>query len=142
MGSKSNYGELAVLDALLGQGFTKPATVYFALHSTVPTETGNGVELDASGAPGYARTAVTNDATNFPNATTSGTTGKGEKAVGVAVTFAANSGGSNWPTVVGWSLWDASTGGNRLLWGEVAPLAITPAASFVIPANAVIWTED
>lgn len=142
MGSKDNYLELKVLDAILGAGFTPPATVYFALFSTVPTETTSGTELTGGTAPGYARLAATNDATNFPAATTNGTTGKGEKKVGVAQTFAANSGGSNWPTVVGWALYDASSGGNRLLWGEVAPLAITPAASFVIPANSVIWTED
>jgi len=142
MGSKDNYLELKALDAILGPGFTPPATVYWALFSTVPTETTLGTELETVGSPGYARLAATNDATNFPAATTNGTTGKGEKKVGVAQTFAANSGGSNWTTIVGWALFDASSGGNRLLWGEVAPLAITPGASAVIPANAVFWTED
>jgi len=140
VGSKSNYLELRLLDHVLGAGtVTTPATVYFALYSAVPSDTGGGTELSVSG---YARLAVTNDATNFPAATTNGTTGKGEKKVGVAQTFASNSGGTNWPTVVGWALLDASTGGNQLLWGEVAPLAITPGAAFVIPANAVIWRED
>jgi len=142
MGSKDNYLERAVLDAILGPGFSPPATVYFALFSTVPTETTAGIELTTGTAPGYARLAATNNTTNFPAATTNGTTGKGEKTVGVAQTFGANSGGANWPTVAGWSLLDASSGGNRLLWGEVAPLAITPAAAFVIPAGAVIWRED
>lgn len=142
MGSKDNYLELKILDAILGPGFTPPATVYFALFSVVPTETTSGTELATATSPGYARLAATNNATNFSAATTNGTTGKGEKAVGVAQTFAANSGGSNWVTVVGWALYDASIGGNRLLWGEIAPLAITPGASFVIPAAAVIWRED
>jgi hypothetical protein len=84
---------------------------------------------------------VTNNTTNFPAATTAGS-GKGEKTVGVAQTFATNSGGTNWPTVVGFALMDASSGGNVLLWGEVAPLAITPGAAFVIVAGAVIWRED
>jgi hypothetical protein len=143
MGSKDSYLELKVLDAVLGAGFSPPATVYFALFSVVPTETTSGTELTSGTAPGYARLSVTNNTTNFPNATTNGTSGKGEKTVGVAQTFAANSDTVNWPTVVGWALYDTSSGGsNRLLWGEVAPLAITPAAAFVIPAGAVIWRED
>ena len=140
MGSKSNYLELRILDHVLGAGtVTTPATVYFALFSAMPSDTGGGTELSGSG---YARLAVTNDATNFPAATTNGTSGKGEKKLGVAQSFAANSGGVNWATVVGWGLLDASSGGNLLLWGEVAPLAIVPAAQFVIPANTVLWRED
>ena len=140
MGSKSNYLELRLLDHMLGAGtVTTPATVYFALYSVVPSDTGGGTELTGSG---YARLAVNNDTTNFPAATTNGTTGRGEKKLGVAQSFPANSGGSNWTTVVGWGLLDASSGGNLLLWGEVAPLAITPAGQFVIPANAVLWTEE
>lgn len=142
MGSKTDYLELKVLDAILGAGYTPPATVYFALYSALPSDTGGGTELIAGTAPGYARLAATNNATNFPAATTNGGSGKGEKTVGVAMTFAANSGGSNWPTVVAWALFDASTGGNPLLWGEIAPLAILPAASFNIPAGTVIWRED
>ena len=143
MGSKSNYLELNVLDAILGAGFTAPGTVYWALFSATPSDTGGGTELTSGTAPGYARLAATNNTTNFPNATTNGTSGLGEKKVGVAQTFAANSSGTtDWPTVVAFGLLDASTAGNLLLWSAVAPLAITPAAQFVIPANAVFWTED
>jgi hypothetical protein len=105
----------------------------------VPSDTGGGTELSASG---YARKAVTNDTTNFPAATTNGTTGKGEKTLGVAQSFPANSGGAPWPNVVGWAILDASSGGNLLLWGEVTPIAIAVAAQFVIPAGAVLWRED
>ena len=72
MGSKDNYLERAVLDAILGPGFSPPATVYFALFSTVPTETTAGIELTTGTAPGYARLAATNNTTNFPAATTNG----------------------------------------------------------------------
>ena len=142
MGSKSNVLELATLDAVLGPGYTPPATVYWALYSATPTDAGGGTELTSGAAPGYARLAATNNTTNFPAAATNGTTGLGEKKVGVDQTLAANSSGVNWPTVVAFGLFDASTGGNLLLWGAVAPLAITPAASFVIPANSVFWTEE
>lgn len=141
MGSKSNYLERSLLD-LLGPGYTPPVTVYMALFSAMPSDTGGGTELTAGTAPGYARLAITNNATNFPAATTNGTSGKGEKTMGVAQTFAANSDSSNWPTIVGWGLFDASTVGNLLLWGEIAPLAITPAAALNVPAGTVFWRED
>lgn len=143
MGSKSNYLELRLLDHVLGAGtVTTPGTVYFALFSALPSDTGGGTELTAGTANGYVRLAVTNNTTNFPAATTNGTTGKGEKSLAVAQSFAANGGAGNWPTVLGWALMDASTGGNQLLWGEVAALAIIPAAQFVIPAGTVLWRED
>lgn len=140
MGSKSDYLELKALDAILGPGFTPPATVYWALYSVTPSDSAAGTELVVGTSPGYARLAATNNTTNFPAAALVG--GLGSKKVGVDQTFAANSGGGNWLTVVAFGLLDASSGGNLLLWGAVAPLAITPGASFVIPANAVFWTED
>lgn len=143
MGSKSDYLELEVLDHVLGGAdFPRPATVYLALYSAAPSDTGGGTELTSGTAPGYARIAITNNVTNFPAAATNGTTGKGEKALAVAHSSPANSGGSDWPTVVAWALLDASTGGNLLFWGEVAPLAVTPAATFTVPANTVVWRED
>ncbi len=143
MGSKSDVLELALLDRVLGAAaYTPPATVYLALYSAVPSDTGGGTELTAGTAPGYARIAITNNMTNFPAATTNGTTGKGEKKLGVAQSTPANSSGSNWPTIVGWALLDTSTGGAQLMWGEVAPLAVTPAANFTVPANTIMWRED
>lgn len=143
MGSKSNYLELAILDHVLGAGaFAKPATVWFALYSVLPTDAGAGTELTSGTATGYVRLAVTNNTTNFPAATTNGVSGKGEKTLAVAASFVANGGAGNWPTVVGFGMFDASSVGNLLVWGEVAPLAITPAAQFVIPAGTVLWRED
>lgn len=142
MGSKSNVLERNVLDAVLGPGYTPPATVYWALYAAAPSDTGGGTELAAGTAPGYVRLAATNNTTTFPPATTNGTTGLGEKTVGVDQTFAANTSGSNWPTIVAFGLFDASAGGTLLLWGAVAPLAITPGAAFIIPADSVFWTEE
>lgn len=143
MGSKSNYLELELQDHVLGGAdYARPATVYVGLFSTTPTDGGGGTELTNGTAPGYARIAITNNATNFPAATTNGTTGKAEKKLAVAHSGPANSGGSDWPTVVGWALFDTSTGGNQLMWGEVASLAVTPGAAFTIPADTVMWRED
>ena len=143
MGTLSNYLELEVQDHVLGGAdFSRPATVYFALYSAVPSDTGGGTELTGGTAPGYTRIAVTNNTTNFPAATTNGTTGKGEKLLAVAHSSPANSGGSDWPTIVAWALLDGSSGGNQLMWGEVSPLAVTPAAQFTVPADTIVWRQD
>jgi hypothetical protein len=143
MGSKSDALELSLQNHVLGAtAYVAPATVYLALYSAVPSDAGGGTELTSGTAPGYARVAITNNTSNFPAATTNGTTGKGEKKLGVAQSTPANSSGVNWPTVVGWALLDTSTGGTQLMWGEVAPLAVTPAATFTVPANTIVWRED
>lgn len=141
--SKSNYLELELLDHVLGGAdYPRPATVWVAFYSVAPGETGGGTELSAGTAPGYARIAITNDATNFPAAATNGTSGKGEKVLAVAHATPANSGGSNWPTIVAWGLLDASSGGNLLMSGAIAPLAVTPGATANIPAGTVLWREE
>jgi hypothetical protein len=57
---------LANLDADFGAG--TPATYYFALMTAMPTGAGGGTEFTLSGSSSYVRTAKTNNATNFPNA--------------------------------------------------------------------------
>ena len=136
--SKSNYLELQVLDAVLGAvAYTPPATVYFALYSATPGDAGGGTELTTGTSPGYARVAVTNNATNFPAASA------GAKTVGVDVTFPTNSsGGAAWLAAVAWAILDASTGGNFLLWSPMVSLACPNAEAITIPAGTTIWTED
>ena len=136
--SKSDYLELALLDAVLGAvAYTPPATVYFAVYSATPGDAGGGTELVTGTSPGYARVAVTNNATNFPAASA------GAKTVGVDVTFPTNSGGgAAWVAAVAWAILDASTGGNPLLWSPMVSLACPNAEAIVIPAGTTIWTED
>lgn len=102
--SKSDYLESKVLDHLLGRTtYTAPATVYVALYTTAPTDAGGGTEVSGGG---YARKAVTNDATNWPAAS------GGSKANGTAIAFPEAT--ANWGTVVAWGLFDASSDGNLL----------------------------
>jgi len=133
--SKSNYLELLVLDAVLGQtALPAIGNVYFALYSATPSDTGGGTELTGNG---YARVQVTNNATNFPAASA------GAKTVGTDVTFPANSsGGAAWAAAIAWAMLDASTAGNFLLWGPMTSLACPNAQSIVIPSGSTIWTED
>lgn len=105
MSKKTNYLETEIIDHIFNKGaWTAPATMYAALHTADPTETGAVGELSGSG---YARTAVAwgsssggsiqNNATvSFPQAT------------------------APWGTVTHFSLWDASSGGNALYYGTLA----------------------
>lgn len=107
--SKSNYLEDEILDHILGGGdFTRPATVYVSLHSADPGETGAS-ELSGNG---YARVAVTNDATNWPAAS------GGVKSNGAAITFPAAT-GSDWAAATHFGIWDAPSSGNPLYLGAL-----------------------
>jgi hypothetical protein len=115
----SNYLEKALNDHVLGgPDFIRPGTVHFALFTGVTDGDANNVTQPSGG--GYARVAVTNNATNFPGATS----GSGSKSNGTQITFPTASG--SWGTVTHWGVYDAATGGNLLYWGELTtPRAIT-----------------
>lgn len=131
-GAATYYGN-AILD-LLGQGFTPPANVYFGLYTTAPTDTTSGTEMDSTAEPGYARVAVVNNATNFPNASGAA------KSLGTNVVFPTNSGGGPWTAAVAWGIWDASTAGNRLIWGLMSSLACPAGQAITIPSGSPLGT--
>jgi hypothetical protein len=135
--SKSSYLANKIVDEILGAtGWTPPGTVYFGLYSTTPTGLGTGgTEFDGTTEPGYARVSVTNNTTNFPNAS------GGVKTLGVAVTFPTNSGASAWANAVGFGIWDASTSGNLLGYGSLTPVACGAGAAITIGSSQTIWTE-
>lgn len=106
-GSFSDYYEAKVLDHMFrAAAFTPPSTVYAALYTAAPTDAGGGTEVSGGG---YARTAVTFGA-----------------ASGTAPTQISNSANvdfpqatANWGTVVAVGIFDASTAGNLLAWGDL-----------------------
>lgn len=111
MAALSAYLENKINDHVLGgSDYTRPATVYFALYTAAPSESGGGTEVSNSGT-GYSRKAVTNNSTNFP-ASSSGT-----KSNGTAISF--DSATSSWGTIVAFGVFDASTGGNLLYFGSL-----------------------
>jgi|ERR1035437_1411318 hypothetical protein len=117
MGSFSDYAEKKILDHLIGnQTLTPPATLYVALFTVTPDDTGSGTEVDPT-ASAYARAAVTNDNTNWPDATDTVTT----KSNGTAITFPKAT--ADWGTIVAFAIFDSAIGGsdNMLLWGAVTP---------------------
>jgi len=108
-GSKSDYLENKLLDHVLGGGdYTRPATVYVALFTVAPSDSGGGTEVSGGS---YARVAVTNNATNWPAAS------GGAKSNGTEITFAEAT--ASWGTVVAFAIFDAATAGNMLYWATL-----------------------
>jgi hypothetical protein len=139
MGSLSNYAEAKILDYVFGgAAFASPATLYVALYTADPSDSGGGTELTI-GANGYTRVAVTNNSTNFPASTgTSPTT----KSNGTAITFAANT-TVDWGTISGVALFDAASAGNMIAWTGLTvakPVMVGDTASFAI--GALTFTLD
>lgn len=99
------------LDAIYGAGYTPPAILYCALFNVTPTSAGGGTEVSGGG---YARAALANNATSFPNAS------GGTKSNGVSVTFPAATGA--WSPIVAFAWMDAATSGNIVDFGPTGNL--------------------
>lgn len=138
-GSKSDYLEKVVLDLVLGGGaFTKPATVYVALSTAVYSDAATGAAMTEVTGGAYARVAVTNNATNFPNATGTAPT---QKQNAVAITFPTAT--AAWGTVTSFYIVDALTGGNALYGGDLATAkAVANGDTATFAANSITITED
>lgn len=132
-GSKSDYLENALLDHVLGGGdFSRPGTVYIALFTSAPTDSGGGTEVSGGG---YSRKAVTNDATNWPSAS------GGSKSNGEDITFTQASG--DWGTVVAFGIFDAESDGNLLYWGDLTTSKdINSGDTAKFAAGSITITED
>jgi hypothetical protein len=115
MGSFSDYLEAKLLDLVFsGAAFSPSGTIYLAMFTVTPTDAGGGTEATGGG---YARLAVTNNATNFPASTGTAPTTKNN---GVALTYPQASG--DWSTgsnMVAFAWFDAVGGGNMYMWGAL-----------------------
>lgn len=101
--SKTNAERNAILNMMFGDNglaWSRPATWYLALFTSMPTVSTGGTEV-AGGS--YARVAVTNNNANFPDPTA------GVMANGADFTFVTAS--AAWGTVVGFGWFDALSGG-------------------------------
>lgn len=141
--SLSNYWQNHLIDFLLrAQTLTAPATVYVALDTTAGSASACGTEVSGGS---YARVAVTSSLTNWAGTQSAGSTTassgtSGQTSNNNAITFAAPT--ANWGSIVGFCFFDASTGGNELLY---APLTVSKtvnngdaAPSFA--SGALTWT--
>lgn len=110
MAGWSDFLENEILDHVFGAAaYTAPATVYVALFTSAPSDSGGGTEVSGGS---YARVAVTNNATNFPAAS------GGAKSNGTVITFPAPT--ANWGTVTHFAIFDAASAGNMLGWAALS----------------------
>ncbi|MFC5996957.1 hypothetical protein ACFQE5_22355 [Pseudonocardia hispaniensis] len=99
--------EVLIADSQFGGGATTwaPATWYLGLSTTTPNDDGSNFTEPVGGA--YARVAVTNNATNFPPATTS--SGTTTKTNGAKFIFPNPTG--SWGLVTHYGWFTSSSGG-------------------------------
>lgn len=119
-----------LLDELYGSG--TPATLYFGLFTAAPSADGTGGTEVTGGS--YARAAVTNNATNFPNASAA------SKSNANAITWATAS--ALWGTVTHLMVFGALTGGTRYDWGPLDnPRTVNSGDAFSIAPTQLVITN-
>src|SRR3990167_6609668 len=120
MANFTDYAENKLIDHLFRAAtFTKPTTLYIALFTAAPTDAGGGTEVTGGS---YARQALNPSDTNW-YATQGGTTGASSGTGGAtsnALEVSFQQATANWGTIVAAAIFDASTSGNMLFWGNLA----------------------
>ena len=107
MAGFSDYLEDKVLDHVFGgTAYTAPSTLYVALYTAAPSDTGGGTEVSGGS---YARKSM-------PDMTVSGTSPT-TATNGAAVEFVTATG--SWGTVSHVGVFDALTSGNLLGWAAL-----------------------
>lgn len=120
--SASDYLEGKLKDHVLrGLSYTPPTTLYLALYTSAPNDSGGGTEVSGGG---YVRQAITVSGTysnsnivEFPNTGWSG-------------------------TIVAIGLFDASTGGNFLLYKTITSTAVASNEKPVFNVGTISFTAD
>jgi hypothetical protein len=122
IGAASDYLENIIMK-WLGRNTNMPSapgTVFLALFDAVPNDDGSGATEFSAG--NYARlsvstgTAGTGSGSSF-NAPT-GTNGTITNAINITFPMCS---GADWGVARGWALFDAPTGGNMLVRGDISP---------------------
>lgn len=134
--SAGDVFENKYLDAGLGtnRSTVMPATVYVALFTAAPTDAGGGTEVSAA-STAYARVAVVNNSTNWPDAVAS------QKKNGTAIQFPEATAG--WGTVTHFAIMDAATAGNIMHWGILGTSRVVASGEIpVFQINALVITAD
>lgn len=142
-GGKSDYLEKAVLDHIVGgTTLAKPATVWVALSTGIYNDAATGAAFGGGGAEvtggAYARQSLTNNATNFPNATG---TSPATKSNGVAINFPTAT--AAWGNIQSFYILDAASGGNVLYGADLStPKTVATGDSVSFAAGGLVITED
>jgi hypothetical protein len=113
MANMSDYLEVELRKHIFRTGsFTKPTVLAVALFTVTPSDSGGGTEVTGGS---YARVQRDPLDANWTGA--SSTDGLTDNAA--AITFPTPT--ANWGTVVAFGIFDATSGGNLLVWGPITP---------------------
>ena len=121
MAAISDFLENSLIDAIFrGQAFSSPTTIYVALYTAAPSDSGGGTEVTGGS---YARVAVTSSLANWAGTQSAGSTSASSGTSGVtsnnaAITFPSPT--ANWGVVTHVGLLTASSGGNLLAHGALS----------------------
>jgi hypothetical protein len=122
LGRKTNYYAKLILDATFGGDvYTPPATLYYGIliDNNNDDQRAAGTYSEAAFANGYARAAVTNNPTNFPDATLGTIVIDGVtvpamvKNCAIDITWTTATG--PWGTARAWAIFDGSGVGAHML---------------------------
>jgi hypothetical protein len=120
MSALSDYLENKLIDYLFrAQAFAAPTSVFAALFTAGPTDTGGGTELAGNN---YARIEIACGLTTFngTHGTTSGASTGTSGSTSNAEVIQFDTPSANWGTVTHFALFDAVSGGNMLVHGQLA----------------------
>jgi hypothetical protein len=122
LGRKSNYLAKKILDfQFSGVAYTPPATYYFGIlvDTNSDDQRAAGTFTEVASANGYARVAVTNNATNFPGAVLGTITLNGASVPAMikncAIEIRWPTATGPWGTARGWAIFDGSGSGANML---------------------------
>jgi hypothetical protein len=124
----SDYLEQALINHIFrGTAYTGPGTVYVALYTAAPSDSGGGTEVSGGA---YARQAITSNTTNWSAPGTGGTSSNNN-----AITFPTAT--ASWGTITHIGILDASSGGNLLMHAALTGGSVTVNSGqvFSLPAS-------
>ena len=131
MGAFSDYMEAKIVDAFLrNTAYTPAATVYVALFESAPGEGTGGIETAYTN---YVRQAAAWTALDV----------NGQTKNAALITFPANGNPSASATITHMAIYDAATGGNRLMYAALTSAkTLAPGDVLAYAANACVFTLD
>ena len=126
MGNISTYLANKLLDHIFGNASYSMPTIYIALSTSAPGDTGSTITEPVGN--NYSRIATSAATWNDGNARS--------LTNNSAITFLESSG--SWGTITHYALFDASSGGNFLGWGSLdTARTIGSGTVFSFPANSI-----
>lgn len=130
---QTTYFANKIMDDLFGLvTYAPPSSYYLAVSKTAINVDGSGITEPSVGS--YARVEMENDKTTFSNASNGSVTND--------VQFKFPEATLDWGVVTHFAIFDAATGGNMLLYGElVAPRTIESSTTLVLEPGSMILTQ-